>query len=59
MTRLTEEADRIRRELGHDFPNASLTGSYCRKCGCGTSFAPTENDADFQPCPGKRPDHEE
>lgn len=52
--RSVEENDAIRRELGHSFPAASLDGSYCRRCGCGTSFAPDEQDPDFQPCPGVR-----
>ena len=51
----TEENDRTRKDLGHSFPNASLSGSYCRHCGCSTSFAPNSSDPDFQPCPGKRP----
>lgn len=55
QVRTSEQNDAIRKKLGHDFPNASLNGSYCRRCGCGTSFAPTTDDPDFQPCPGERP----
>lgn len=49
-----EGNDKIRKSLGHDFPGASLEGSYCRNCGCGTSFAPSYSDPDFQPCPRTR-----
>jgi hypothetical protein len=52
--RTCEENDAIRRAVGHDFPRSGSLHdlSYCHKCGCGASFAPTEADLDFQPCPG-------
>jgi hypothetical protein len=52
--RSVEQNDAIRKKMGHDFPGASTEGSYCRRCRCGVSFAPTTADPDFQPCPGGR-----
>ena len=48
----TESNDDYRKRMGHLFNN----GDYCQLCGCGSSFAPTEADLDFQICEGKRPD---
>lgn len=55
--RSSDENDNIRRGFGHDFPCAGTLDqlSYCQKCGCGASFAPTSTNPDFQQCPGKRP----
>ncbi len=47
--RLSAENDAVRAARGHRFD-----GDYCLFCGCGFSFAPTDDDDDFKECPRTR-----